>query len=70
MRWTSGPEPEVGIRRTKTWFALLPVSIGRGHPMILETRWLETVRVEQVLRRGGLCNDLRWESVRFVDEQE
>ena len=34
-------KPELGTRRVKQWFALLPVTIGN------ETRWLEYVVVGQ-----------------------
>lgn len=41
MRFYSKPKPEIGALREQTFFAVLPVII-KG-----ETRWLETVTVQQ-----------------------
>lgn len=50
------PEPGRWERRTKTWFAVRPVRIGR------ETRWLRRVNVRQWYSpyRG-------WLNIEFVD---
>ena len=58
MRRTS---TEYGTRRTKTWFALLPVYVylGKGSH---ERRWLERVTVHQVFCEGG-----HWFNEAFVD---
>jgi len=62
MRWTK--IKAVDSERVKTWFALLPVTIGD------ETRWLERVSVKQ--RRGFVeirpgVSRVSWSSVEFVE---
>ena len=42
MRWTVDPQPKNGDERTRTFFAILPFSIGD------EVRWLEKVTVLEV----------------------
>ena len=45
-------KPEINTKRTRKWFAWLPVTIGR------DTRWLETVHVKQIYidYQNGWCN--------------
>jgi hypothetical protein len=42
MQWFTAERPKHGDTRTRSWFAWIPVRIGR------EYRWLEPVRVFQV----------------------
>ena len=59
MRWTVAEE---GSTRVRSWFALLPVTIGP------ETRWLERVAVEerQEFHVSDVCR-VTWRQMRFVD---
>ncbi len=52
------------LRRTKTWFAILPVTIDK------KTRWFKTVTVLQELRQTNdaeLEFQIKWCNVKFVD---
>lgn len=65
MRWTTEPDPEDGDRRTTSWFALWPVTIGT------ETRWLERVSVLEEYRVPCLaCGDPFWAKRRFVEDAD
>lgn len=57
MRWKT-PKYKEGDTRTRTWFALIPVTIKE------ETRWLERVTVIQTLVSCGY--DYEWVDSQFV----
>lgn len=54
--------PSEGERRTSTWFAFLPVTIGK------ETRWLEKVAVRQQWKDGFIFEEKRWENLNFIND--
>jgi len=60
MRWKPKPGPKYGAKRTKTFFALLPVQSF----LTKEWRWLERVTVEEI---RGLIS---WEPWQFIDEPQ
>ena len=65
MRWTARKPVTIttsGTYRVRSWFALLPVTIGP------ETRWLERVAVEerQEFHVSDVCR-VTWRQMRFVD---
>jgi len=62
VRWDNEPNPEDGDRRTRSWFAWWPVTIGT------QTRWLETVTVREEYRVPCLaCGDPFWARRYFED---
>jgi hypothetical protein len=61
MRSTS---PEFGSRRTRTFFALMPVYVYLGNGSY-ESRWLERVTVVEVFKRGRLTHGF-WSTEEFV----
>ena len=68
MRWKSEPESNVGDERVISSFLILPVKIGN------ETRWLEKVKIRQVLKasytfEGGFVHLKKyWDDVEFIDK--
>ena len=56
MRWF---RPGLGAIRYRTFFALLPVTIG------VETVWLERVKVEEMFRHSSYFG-FYWDMMRFV----
>ena len=69
MRWKSEPKSKVGDERVITSFLILPVKIGN------ETRWLEKVKIRQVLKasytfESGLPHLKEyWDDIEFIDEK-
>jgi len=55
--------PKFGDKRTITKFAFLPIKIGN------QTRWLQTVTLEQEYITGGAADIIyaEWENRKFVD---
>ena len=68
MRWKSEPESNVGDERVISSFLILPVKIGN------ETRWLEKVKIRQVLKASYTFEDglphlkKYWDDVEFIDK--
>ena len=58
-----------GDKRIVRRFLLFPltiITIIHSDKTVYETRWLETVNIEQKYV-GGICGNL-WDNIRFVDE--
>lgn len=68
MRFKIKPTPQYGDTRTKTWFAIIPVTIDN------DCRWLEMVTVKQTYTEGclyehGLIFSVpTWMNVKFIDK--
>ena len=65
MKWISRKIPSLGDTRIITKFALLPITAGG------ETRWLQSVRIEQTLEENGTYGvDTVWDNTRFIDDKK
>ena len=59
-------QPHIGEKRIKTWFALLPVSALNKKTELVEYRWLEFVKVEQIYK-GNIKYLIGWRNWYFID---
>lgn len=60
-------DPDVGDIRVKKFFAFLPITIGT------ETRWLETVEVQQIRRIDDYAifgSEYYWKNINFIDKEQ
>lgn len=69
MKFTTWYPAAQGEKRTTTWFAILPVTLGN------DCRWLEkvTVQWEYIFVDTFLppCSPvLKWRKIRFIDSKE
>ena len=68
MRRISSPPPKRGDKRERQWFAWFSVDIIKSD-LSIETRWLETVRVEEEYNPEWRGDSSYWHKRRFLEPE-